>query len=62
MDEIWRIISDTKYSISSMGNVQNSQTGLFLTPTPNSRGYLSVMLYTDGIRQTARVHRLAYIR
>jgi len=57
MDEIWKQIRDTKYSVSNLGRVRNDKTARLLRTPNNSRGYPQVILYTE-IREVWRVHRL----
>jgi hypothetical protein len=46
------------YQATSWGRIYSKKTGRFLTPKPNSNGYLRVELYDNGKRVHGRVHRL----
>lgn len=48
----------TKYLIHRCGAVQNSETGQFLKPQNNGKGYLKVYLYIHGKKRSAYIHRL----
>ncbi len=55
----WRVVSEfPKYSVSSFGNVKNSETQVFLRPVINPKGYPVVCLYNKGVRKYFRVHQL----
>ncbi|HFO0796421.1 TPA: NUMOD4 motif-containing HNH endonuclease [Enterobacter roggenkampii] len=56
-----------KYSVTREGRVYSHSRpysagrilkGRFLTPSPNTKGYLRVTLLSDGIQKTFSVHRL----
>jgi hypothetical protein len=55
--EIWKNIEDTNYSVSTLGNICNNNTGRILIGTPNNNGYLTVNLYNKSYS----VHRLVAI-
>jgi len=60
--EIWNkiIIDDenTKYSISSYGNIRNDITGLILKPFKNHDDYLVITLYHKGKKYLRRINIL----
>lgn len=51
MDEIWKVIEGTNYSVSNLGNVRNNLTGFILKGSEDGHGYLMVNLrvYTRNI-------------
>ncbi len=58
----WRVVSEfPKYSVSSFGNVKNSETQTFLRPVINPKGYPVVCLYNKGVRKYFRVHQLVLV-
>lgn len=57
MEERWKEIPGTNYSVSTKGNLRNDKFGTPKIPG-KSKGYLSASLYTNGIRETRKVHRL----
>ena len=46
------------YAIDKHGHVLSLLTDQYVTPSVDSNGYLKVTLMKDGVRHTARVHRL----
>lgn len=56
-EEVWKVIKDTDYSISSHGRVLNKHDKLLETPV-NSGGYPSVTLFVSKLPLYCRVHRL----
>ena len=48
----------SNYQATSWGRIYSKKRGRFLTPKPNSKGYLRVELYDNGKRVHGRVHRL----
>ena len=46
------------YQVTSWGRVYNKETGEFLTPQPNEKGYMRVDLYGPEGRKHFKVHRL----
>ena len=66
--EDWKIIEEyPNYMVSSEGKVKsierkdcrgNHRKGKILSPRYNTRGYISVVLYKNGVPQTFRVNRL----
>ena len=57
--EDWRVIKDfPDYAVSNLGRVCNLKTGVVLSPTENTQGYLKVSLYRDRKLKTHVVHRL----
>jgi len=57
MNEVWKRIRDTKYSVSNLGGVRNNVSQRTLKTGPNNKGYPSVILYNET-REVWRVHRL----
>ena len=51
-------IGDTKYAITSNGEVINTETGSLLSQFKDKKGYLKVMLYHDNKYHQYYVHRL----
>lgn len=63
MEEIWKKIENTNFSISNYGNVKNNKTGKILQQQVNRRGYCVVRVSvrkskTCCIKETFRIHRL----
>lgn len=59
MVDTWTKINGyNNYSISKNGQIRNDITGKIKADRINSRGYSLVDLYSNGERQTERVHRL----
>ncbi len=57
MEERWKEIPGTNYSVSDKGNLRNDKFGTPKMPGYN-KGYAIASLYTNGIRETKKVHRL----
>lgn len=58
-DEMFALIEDhPTYMVSNYGKVLNIKRGRFLTPYVISKGYMGVSLTTNGVKTTAKVHRL----
>jgi hypothetical protein len=49
---------DTAYTIYPDGEVQNANTGRFLKPCDNDKGYLKVYLMVNGKKRSKYIHRL----
>ena len=47
-----------EYGVTEEGRVYSFKNNRFLNPSPDDRGYLSVILSKEGIRKRIRVHRL----
>jgi len=60
MDEIWKDIPDTLYSVSNMGRVASRKWGKWriLRPWPDGSGYSSISIHYKGYRQDSKVHIL----
>lgn len=60
MNEIFKDIKNYEdlYEVSDTGLVRNKVSGKILKPGRNSRGYLLVNLYKDGICKSKSIHRL----
>jgi hypothetical protein len=56
--EIWLLIPDYDYSISSYGRVRNNKTNHILHGKKNLSGYLQVALRKDGKQKWFLIHRL----
>ena len=57
--EYWRAVSIfTKYEVSSVGRVRNSETGRVLKPAPDGSRYLHVVLHKEGEKRTKKIHQL----
>lgn len=60
--EIWRDTEYPNYQVSNLGRVYSvprlESRGGFLSKNNNGRGYMTVMLYSDGKQKRAYVHRL----
>ena len=61
--EVWKKVyiddEETRYEVSNMGYVRNTETGKFLTPSATGRrGNLNVQLSLDGKPYTILLHRL----
>ena len=52
------IIGYPSYEISNLGNIYRND--IKLKPWKNTKGYLQIDLFENGIRKTKRVHRLVY--
>ena len=58
-DELWKVIEDhPNYMVSTHGNVLNIKRSRLLACPVGSNGYRQVLLYNDGKRTNALVHRL----
>jgi hypothetical protein len=56
--EQWRLVDGyDNYEVSSHGRIRNNKTARILCPILN-RGYYSLSLCKDGVRQTHNIHRL----
>lgn len=60
MTENWKPVIGYEgyYEVSDLGRVMNSKTGYILTPYPNEKGYLRVILFKNGKMSHKRIHRL----
>ena len=62
MREIWIDVRDYEglYQVSNYGRVKSLKYGKerILSQTPDSDGYLQVILYKDGVREKKKVHKL----
>ena len=59
VNEEWRTIDGhANYQVSTLGNVRNVKTELFLKPFHSPKGYLRVDLRKPGSRSTKQVHQL----
>lgn len=60
MDEIWKDVPDSDYSVSNMGRIASRKYGgwLLLKPASNGAGYFQACLCTNGIRHMRKVHTL----
>lgn len=59
MDDTWSKINGySNYSVSKNGEIRNDMTGKIKSGRNNRYGYSVVDLYSNGKRQTERVHRL----
>lgn len=55
----WKVIDDyPNYSISNTGKVKSNKTGNILKEGLGSHGYLTIVLYKDGVGKSHTVHRL----
>lgn len=59
MEEIWRPFNN--YEVNTTGIVRNTKTGQVLRPGKDTKGYLFVVLYKDGVPKHCLVHRLVGI-
>lgn len=57
MEEVYKQIEDTKYSVSNFGNVRNDKSGRILKQVTNNCGYKCVCLYLPKLKYCS-VHRL----
>jgi hypothetical protein len=58
-NEVWRIVNDYQnYEVSSHGRVRNVITGRILKPVINSAGYYNIILFKEGKRKIAGLHRV----
>ena len=54
----WRLVDGyDNYEISSHGRIRNNKTARILSPML-TKGYHSLTLCKDGVRQTHNIHRL----
>ena len=59
VNEEWKSIDGfIKYQVSNIGRVRNANTGRFLKPSVNERGYNAVTLRVDNQKSTGMIHRL----
>lgn len=62
MKEIWKDIEgyENLYQISNLGRVKSFKTNKpkYMTPQPDSRGYLQIGLIKDKKRKNFKIHRL----
>lgn len=60
--EIWRDFRDTKYQVSNMGRIKNTETGYITFGSPNKNsGYIRwTYSQRDGIRKEIQAHRAVY--
>jgi hypothetical protein len=56
--EKWSPIPGTNYSVSTEGRIRNDKTNKLKAMDNTSDGYYKVDLYSEGKRETHRVHRL----
>ena len=56
--ETWKKVPGTQYSVSDCGQVRNDRTGRIKKQIDNGKGYYKVDLYSGGVGETRRVHRL----
>lgn len=58
--EYWKVVRGYRgrYSVSSLGNVRNSESGRLLKPCVAGKGYLSVKLSINGNVRRWYIHRL----
>jgi len=60
MDELWKEIPNSDYSVSNLGRVASRKKGGWrvLRPKVHKQGYLNVGLCSGGVLRTFLVHRL----
>jgi len=58
MKEIWKNISGSAYSVSSLGRIMNDKTGQILKFWHNNHHYPCITLEINGKRCKLRVHRI----
>ncbi len=60
MDEVWKEIPGTDYSVSDQGRVASRKFGKWrvMPLSPNRKGYLQVALFSSGMQNTRPVHQL----
>ena len=57
--ETWKGIEGFgNYRVSNTGRVKSIKSGRILKASPDTKGYLMVWLYNEGVRKTIKVHRL----
>lgn len=56
--EQWAQIADSHYSVSSEGRVRNDNNGKIKSLVNTGDGYYHTDLYSEGKRETKKVHRL----
>ena len=57
--EEWRTVHGfPKYEVSNKGRIRNLNSGRFIKPSIDKRGYEYVCLRKDGISHTRRLHRM----
>lgn len=63
MKEMWRKIDfgPGNYSVSTLGNIRNENTGKYLKPQVNNSGYFLVHLHFGNKRRAFTIHRLVAI-
>lgn len=61
MEEIYKEIKGTIYSVSNLGNVKNNSTLKILKPRYSKSGYYYVDLYIDKKSNQISIHRLVAI-
>ena len=58
-DEIWKVIDGFEtYSVSTLGRVNNNNTGRLLKGYKNTNGYMRVCLTKNGEQKHLFIHRL----
>jgi hypothetical protein len=55
---MWKRYKNTSYLISDIGEVYSEIQHKILTPSDDTKGYLKVTLWIDGVQSTEKVHRL----
>lgn len=59
IDEFWVDVEGfPNYSVSNYGRVTNNQRGRDLKPYSDSKGYMKVSLYNNGVKTVMYVHTL----
>lgn len=56
--EEYKIIKDSNYSISNLGNVKNTKTGRILKQNLAASGYFIINIYINKKRKSYIIHRL----
>jgi hypothetical protein len=55
---MWKQIKNTRYEVSTNGDIKNSLTGRVLTQYKNNKGYKTIGLSVGSLKKTFLVHRL----
>ena len=59
MEEVYKVIEGYEnYEVSNLGNLRNIKTKRVLKPGKDSSGYYMVILYTNSVGTTKRIHKL----
>lgn len=59
METVWVEVKEyPNYAVSNVGEVVNLTTNLLLTPRPNDKGYLRVVLSDEGQTKDFYIHQL----